>query len=148
MKTTTQSPPDILADLGHGLIMRRATAADAEGLADFNKLIHRDPGVTAPDEEVAAWTRDLLAGGHPTCGPNDFTIVAEQATGRIVSSMNLISQTWSYAGIPFGVGRPELVGTAPEYRNRGLVRAQFEVIHRWSAARGELVQGITGIPYY
>ena len=61
--------------------------------------------------------------------------------------MNLISQTWAYEGIPFEVGRPELVGTLPEYRNRGLVRAQFEEVHRWSAARGELVQGITGIPY-
>jgi hypothetical protein len=36
--------------------------------------------------------------------------------------MNLISQIWAYEGIPFGVGRPELVGTLPEYRNRGLVR--------------------------
>jgi hypothetical protein len=62
--------------------------------------------------------------------------------------MNLISQTWSYEGIPFGAGRPELVGTLPEYRNRGLVRLQFEEIHKWSAERGELVQGITGIPYY
>jgi hypothetical protein len=46
------------------------------------------------------------------------------------------------------VGRPELVGTLPEFRNRGLVRAQFEVIHGWSAARGHLLQAITGIPYY
>ena len=70
------------------------------------------------------------------------------ASGKIVSSLNLISQTWSYAGIPFGVGRPELVGMLPEYRNRGLVRLQFEVVHGWSAQRGELVQAITGIPYY
>jgi len=46
------------------------------------------------------------------------------------------------------VGRPELVGTDPEYRNRGLVRAQFNEIHHWSKARGEVVQAITGIPYY
>jgi hypothetical protein len=62
--------------------------------------------------------------------------------------MNLISQTWSYAGIPFAAGRPELVGTAPEYRRRGLVRAQFRVVHEMSAERKELVQGITGIPDY
>ena len=62
--------------------------------------------------------------------------------------MNLISQTWTYDGIPFGVGRPELVGTQPEYRKRGLVRAQFEVIHAFSAERGEMVQAITGIPFY
>jgi hypothetical protein len=85
---------------------------------------------------------------HPTFDAGDFTVVTEPASGRIVSSMNLISQTWRYAGIPFGVGRPELVGTLPEYRHRGLVRAQFEVIHAWSAKRGERLQAITGIPYY
>jgi hypothetical protein len=62
--------------------------------------------------------------------------------------MNLIPQTWSYEGIEFGVGRPELVGTAPEYRNRGLVRLQFDEVHKWSAERGHRVQVITGIPYY
>lgn len=36
----------------------------------------------------------------------------------------------------------------PEYRRRGLVRAQFDVIHQWSAARGQLVQVISGIPFY
>ena len=41
---------------------------------------------------------------------------------------------------------PELVGTKKEYRRRGLVRQQFEVMHEWSAERGELVQIITGIP--
>ena len=46
------------------------------------------------------------------------------------------------------LGAPSWSGTKPEYRNRGLVRAQFEAIHAWSAERGELVQGITGIPYY
>lgn len=46
------------------------------------------------------------------------------------------------------MGRPELVGTHLDYRNRGLVRAQMEVVHQWSAERGELTQGITGIPYY
>jgi hypothetical protein len=74
--------------------------------------------------------------------------VEDTKTGKIVSSLNLISQTWSYGGIEFGVGRPELVGTHADYRNRGLVRAQFEVVHQWSAERGELLQAITGIPYY
>jgi hypothetical protein len=135
-------------DLGGGLILRRSTLADAEALADFNKMIHRDPPATEPDELVAAWTRDLFRPNHPTFSAGDFTIVEEAATGHIVSSMNLISQTWTYAGIPFGVGRPELVGTAPDYRKRGLVRRQFEVVHAWSAERGEMVQAITGIPYY
>ena len=135
-------------DLRDGLILRRATAADAEALAEFNAQVHRNPQTSDPDIYVGWWVRDLMQRPHPSFVPEDFVIVEERETGRIVSSLNLISQTWSYEGIPFGVGRPELVGTAPEYRRRGLVRLQFEVIHAWSAARGEVVQAITGIPYF
>lgn len=136
----------ILRDLGDGLVMRRSTPEDADALAEFNGKIHGENEVDT--QRVAAWTHDLLARPHPTLQPDDFTIVEESATGRIVSSLNLIPQTWAYDGIEFPVGRPELVGTLPEFRARGLVRAQFEEIHKWSAARGDMVQGITGIPYY
>lgn len=143
---TTHSRGEVLRNLGNGLILRRATVADAEALVEFNARIHGSPN--SPDHRVGIWTRDLMTRPHPTCGPSDFTIVEESATGKIVSSLNLISQTWTYGGISFGVGQPDLVGTEPEYRNRRLVRAQFEVIHQWSARRGEMVQAITGIPYY
>lgn len=136
----------ILRELGSGLILRRATPEDADALAEFNARIHGEN--EADRQRVAAWTRDLLARPHPTLSPDDFTIVEETASGRIISSMNLIPQTWTYEGIEFGVGRPELVGTLPEFRNRGLVRVQFEEVHRRSAERGHLVQGITGIPFY
>ena len=140
--TTFQLP----IDLGDGLVLRAASAGDADYLAAFNARVHGSDPQDA--EMVAAWTRDLLSGHHPTVSPSDFTIVAEGKTGKILSSLCLISQTWSYGGIPFGVGRPELVGTDPDYRNRGLVRKQFEVVHSWSRQRGQPVQIITGIPYY
>ncbi|MBN1453519.1 MAG: GNAT family N-acetyltransferase [Anaerolineales bacterium] len=138
----------ILKDLGAGLILRRSTPEDADALADFNAHVHSDDGPDKPDERLAAWTRDLLMRPHPTFSPDDFTIVEETATGRIVSSLNLIPQTWTYEGIPFDVGRSELVGTLPEFRKRGLVRIQYEEIHRWCAERGLVVQAITGIPYF
>ncbi|MBM3151272.1 MAG: GNAT family N-acetyltransferase [Chloroflexi bacterium] len=147
MKITLNNRP-VLRDLGDGLALCRSTREDADGLAEFNSRIHSDSGFDKPDEQVGAWVRDLLTLPHPTFHSDDFTIVAEAASGRIVSSLNLISQTWAYDGIPFGVGRPELVGTLPDYRGRGLVRLQFEEVHRWRAGRGELVQGITGIPFY
>jgi hypothetical protein len=140
--------PTLIRDLGHGLILRRSTPEDADALSEFNAWIHGDIAASVLEEKVGVWVRDLLTCPHPTFNPGDFTIVEDSTTGKIVSSLNTISQTWTYAGIPFGVGRPELVGTHPDYRNRGLVRAQFDVIHEWSAARGELVQAITGIPYY
>ena len=137
-----------IRDLGDGLILRRATLADTEKLVAHNADVLRDPGVEDPDEGVAVWTRDLMAGVRPTSDVGDFTVVEETRTGAIVSSLCLISQTWSYGGIEFGVGQPELVGTHPETRRRGLVRAQFEEVHRWSAERGHRMQVIIGIPYF
>ncbi len=135
-------------DLGDGLVLRWATPADTKALAEFNVRIHSD-NPEAPDTWLAHWTTDLMRGDHPTTSASDFTVVVdENAEGKIVSSLNLISQTWEYDGIPFAVGRPELVGTDADYRRRGLVREQFTAVHAKSAARGELVQAITGIPWY
>lgn len=138
--------PFILKDFGEGLILRRATPRDVSRLSAFNARIHGDDPYDA--EAVAVWTRDLLSKPHPTFQPGDFLIVENYGTGEIVSSMCLISQTWTYEGVPFQVGRPELVGTDPTYRNQGFVRTQFEMLHEWSRQRGELAQVITGIPYY
>ena len=135
-------------DLGGGLLLRRAAPADAEALAEFNATVHGDPETGQTDPAIAVWVRDLLERPHPTFRPDLFTVVEESATGKIVSSLNLIPQTWSYEGIAFGVGRVELVGTVPEYRRRGLVKTQMDVAHGWSAALGHLAQGITGIPWY
>lgn len=135
-----------LQDLGDSLILRRGRQEDADALAEFYVKVFSETG--EPAEALGVWTRDLLGRPHPTTGPNDFTIVEDTRAGRIVSALCLISQTWSYEGIPFGVGRPEIVATDPDYRRRGLVRLQMDTIHRWSAERGQLVQVITGIPWY
>ena len=128
-------------DLEDDLTLRFATPADTDALADFNVRLHEEAC-------VGANIRDLMSDNHPTCQASDFTIVEDTRTGKIVSSLCLISQTWTYSGIAFPFGQPEFVATEPEYRRRGLVRKQFEVIHALSAARGELMQGITGIPWY
>ncbi len=132
-------------DLGDGLRLRFATVDDSEALAQFNGHIHTSEGFNA---FVAHWTREFLALSHPTCGPDHVTLVEDTRTRQIVSSMCLIPQTWTFDGIPFPVGRPEAVGTDPAYRRRGLVRAQFDVLHAKSDRAGHLAQGITGIPWY
>jgi hypothetical protein len=128
--------------------MRKAAPQDRERLADFHASTLLDPGETTPDERMRAWMLDLMSGDHPTFRPSDFLLVEDTSAGKVVSSMGHISQTWTYEGIPFPFGQPEIVSTDPAYRRRGLVRAQFDEVHRWSAERGELVQGITGIPWY
>lgn len=139
---------DPVIDVGDGLVLRQATADDEDALVEFNSCVHSDHGWDTPDPRAAAWVRDLMARPHPTFQVGDFLVVEDTATGEVVSSSCLIPQTWSYAGVTFDVGRPELVGTHPDYRRRGLVRAQMEVLHRWSAERGHQVQAITGIPNY
>ena len=146
MSRSTAETKGILRDLGGGLVLRRATAEDTEPMSEFHTVV--SSLTTERNESLGAWPRDLMGGAHPTMGPGDFTLVEDTDTGAIVSSLNLISQTWTYGGIEFGVGRVELVATDPDYRRRGLVRAQMEVVHGWSAARGEKVQAITGIPWY
>lgn len=134
--------------LGNGLLLRWATPDDAEAVARFNLEFHSDDA-DEPEQFLYHWTHDLMNGRHPTTEASDFTVVVDTtADDKIVSSLCLISQTWAYAGIEFGVGRPELVATDPDYRRRGLVRMQMEAVHAMSTARGEMVQAITGIPWY
>jgi len=145
--TTSAIDPLPPRDLGGGLLLRAATAADADALAAFNAKTHAVAPSLA-DTSIAAWTRDLLERPHPTFRAEMFTIVEERASGKIVSSLNLLPQTWSFGGIPIGMGQIELVGTDPDYRRRGLVRTQMEVAHGWSARLGHLFQAISGIPWY
>ena len=128
------------------LLIRRATSADRDALAAFNADVLRYQDAAEPDDGIAAWTRDLLDGRHPRVGPEDFCLVEDTRCGRIVSSLCLIAQTWSYGGIAFDVGQPELVGTHPDYRGQGLVRRQFEILHQGSAARGQQLLALDGIP--
>lgn len=138
--------PTFIRDLGGGLILRRAALEDQDTLVRFNSIIHSESD--EPDRYVAGHTYDLVNGRLPGFQAEDFTIVEEPGTGEIVSSLCLIPQRWAYEGIPFQVGRPEIVGTARAYRRRGLVREQFAEVHQWSKQRGDLVQVITGNPWY
>ena len=133
-------------DLGDGLILRTATLADVEPLAQFSGQVF---GRDHFDEIAAMFTREYVT-AHPAVGASNVFIVEDTraASRKIVSTMLLIPQTWTYAGLPFGVGRPEMVATDPAYRRRGLVREQFDMVHALSAALGHSAQGITGIPYF
>ena len=93
---------DPIAFLDGGLILRRSTPADVDELVQFNAVVHGRPD--HPDHGVAVWTRDLLTRPHPTFHEGGVLVVEDPATHRIVSSLNLIPQTWSYAGMRFGVG--------------------------------------------
>jgi len=144
--TTPEAPA--AQDLGDGLALRWATAADSARLADFNAQAFRNEEADVPQASYRAVTLEMMSGRHPLIGAEDFVYVEDTATGAIVSSACLMRQRWEYEGIAFTVGRPEYVATDAAYRNRGLIRALCAALHERSAALGELVQGITGIPYF
>ena len=132
--------------LRENLQLRRAAAADVERLSAFNSIIHGQPN--QPSRTIAARSRSWLDGSHPVVRPADWTVVEDLTTGEIVSTCALYAQQWNYAGISFGVGQIEFVGTDPAYRRLGLVRNQFDALHADSQARGPLLQVITGIPHF
>jgi hypothetical protein len=142
--------PTYRDDLGAGLICRWSTVDDQPKIAHCLGTVFR-PSADAPlNVRAMDENRIMMGGGYPFMGPGDFAIVEDtsQPDCPIVACTCYWRHIWSYGGIPFGVGRPEMVATLPAYRGRGLVRAIFELIHARSADRGDLVQAITGIPYF
>ncbi len=134
--------------LGGGLVLRWSTPDDVERIAALSSSVFRDTIDDPPNVRNAAWTRDLGSGRHPLTTVDQGVLVEDTTTGQVVASMWLIPTAWTFGGIRFGVGRPESVVSHPDYRRRGLVRALFQAFHAHSTATGELVQAITGIPFY
>jgi GNAT superfamily N-acetyltransferase len=137
-------------DAGDGLVLRWSTVEDIERIAMLHGMVHRDSADAPPNPYYIRGVRELMSGDHHLMGPEDFAIVEDTSRegSPIVASTCLWKHTWTYEGIPFGVGRPEAVATDPAYRNRGLIRALFEMVHARSEAEGDLVQAITGIAYF
>ncbi len=143
---TDDLPSQMPLGVGDNLLLRFGRPDDREAWEDFARQIWW--GNDSSRHWASPWSSDLWSGSHPTCKPSDFTLVEDVQAGKVVSSMCIIPQTWSYGGIPFGCGQVELVATVPAYRQRGLVRKQFEVIHALGDSRGELMQCIRGINWF
>src|SRR5712691_1828940 len=137
-------------DLGNGLLLRWSEANDTEELVYLTGIVFRDGADEPPNTRAENLVRELMSGRQPLMGPRDFIVIEDtrRTEHRMVACTCFWSQTWEYEGIRFGFGRPEIVGTDPDYRNRGLVRSMFEEIHARSEAEGHLAQGITGIRYF
>jgi predicted N-acetyltransferase YhbS len=135
-------------DLGDGLVLRWSTKDDTQGVAELFQHVFRSKQEDPLNTTTYAYIHDQMSGNHPLIGPQDVALVEDTRTGTIISACSFMRTTWEYAGISFTLGRPEPVATHEDYRNRGLVRAQFGLMHERSAARGDLAQCITGIPYF
>ena len=142
--------PDYQRDLGNGLVVRWSTPVDTDDIIYLVSTVFRDGPDEPPNAALTALFRDVMSGHFPPTRAGDVAVVEDtrRREHRLVCCTCLWRLTWDYEGIPFVVGRPEIVATDQEYRRRGLVRAVFELVHARSEAEGHLAQGITGIPYF
>ncbi|KAI9344681.1 hypothetical protein BDR26DRAFT_1005950 [Obelidium mucronatum] len=130
-------------ELGDGLVLRRATAADGAALAAFNAQQHFAAVGRATADAFGAAAR------HPTLDARCFTVAAAADSGRIVSAVYSVPQLWLYAGaVPLVALRPEAVGTAADFRGRALVAKHLDAHRRWAHALGAAVLFIGGMPQY
>lgn len=137
-------------DLGDGLVLRWSNEADAEHIAELVGRIFRSNENEGPNTNLINQVRRLMRPGHPNMTPNDYAVVEDtkKEGNPIVACTCLFRHVWEYEGTSFTVGRPEIVASDPNYRNRGLIRSLFEIVHARSQVEGHPVQAITGIPHF
>lgn len=125
--------------LGDGLVLRTLrNEADVDGFAALHGII------SAAEQVTCAY----LPRRHPTTTLDDYLVVEDTRAGQIVSTTCLLPWRWRYEQVQLNVAMLEMVVTHPDYRQRGLVRAQIERFHGAVAARGYDLSVIEGIPYY
>jgi GNAT superfamily N-acetyltransferase len=123
----------------HLVLTSVSTMDDVDRLAEFNGLIH--------DAHVADVTRALIL-YHPFTRPEHWLFVTDEHTGQIVSSVCLIPWTWRYGEVELKVGEQGIVGTLPEYRHRGLIRALNRRFKELLRDEEFDLSPIEGIPYF
>ncbi|KAF9982870.1 hypothetical protein BGZ65_002418, partial [Modicella reniformis] len=162
------TPRDTTVDIGNGLIMRWSTCGDATNVANLVGECFRwstflnpmpigvipDGVIPGPHEAFSAAAKRLLSGKNATMMDRDYALVEDtkrRKTGKnpIVACVSLHRTRAYYGCVDLFFGKPELVASDPEYRNRGLIRRLIlEMIHPESEARGDALQFIPGIPHF
>ncbi len=132
--------PSVREPLAAGLVLRAVeSGGEVERLADFNGRIH--------GEDVTVLTRRLLL-DHPRTRARHWLLVEEPSSGRIVSSLCLIPWSIRLDGVELRAGEMGIVGTEPEHRRGGLIRALVARFDRILADEGFDLSHIQGIPYF
>ncbi len=122
--------------LPDGFTVREATEADHEAIIALC-------GEVFGAHEAAAVRHLLTSEGY---GPGRWTVGVDP-DGALASCCTLLTHRLRYGTVEVPAAQIEFVATRASARQRGLVRAQFDLHHRWVDEQGALVVIITGIPY-
>jgi predicted acetyltransferase len=127
-------------DLGGGLVLRNVR--DERDVREYAALHARYVSV------AEGITCEKLMHAYPGASYDDYLVVEARSTKEIIATTCLIPWDFDFAGIPLKAAMLEMVVTHPDYRRRGLVRAQMERFHQMTTERGFDLCFIEGIPYY
>ncbi|GAA4063380.1 GNAT family N-acetyltransferase [Nonomuraea soli] len=122
--------------LGDGLILRPGRPSDLDQITAL--LTERGDAADALDHRLVVEDPDV---GWDACA-----VVVDG--DRVVSTATLLDEVVRVGSVRLGAGQVELVATDRAYEGRGLVRALMAWAHERSAARGQVVQVMIGIPYF
>ncbi len=136
-----------LQTLEDGLLLRRGKPEDAEQLFEIERVEQSDDGVILADG-IGYAVRDQVLGRRLGMDASNYTVVEDTATGAIVSCLCYVPLRLRLGNVDVLAGQIEFVSTDKQYRRRGLVRRQIDIVHQWSRERGDLFTFINGIPWY
>ncbi|MBB5954134.1 putative N-acetyltransferase YhbS [Saccharothrix tamanrassetensis] len=122
--------------LPDGLVLRTAEPRDLDQIGAL--LADRGEPEDAVDHRLVV--------DDPDAGWEACAVVVDG--DRVVSTATLLDETLVLSGVEVPAGQVELVATDRDYEGRGLVRALMGWAHERSAARGQLVNVMLGIPYF
>lgn len=126
--------------VAEGLVLRTVcNQADQDAYATFNAVYNN---------ALEGASGACLLHHHPETTFDDFWLVEDETNGQIISTTCLIPWTSSYAGVELRLAQLEMVLTHPNYRGRGLLRAQMMNFERAANERGFDLCIIWGIPYF
>ena len=119
-----------------GLVLRTARPEDLDQIGAL--LTDRGEPADAVDHRLVV--------EDPEAGWEACAVVVDG--DKVVSTATLLDETLVLDGVEIPAGQVELVATDRDYEGRGLVRALMDWAHERSAARGQLVNVMLGIPYF
>ncbi|MFW9831042.1 MAG: GNAT family N-acetyltransferase [Candidatus Thorarchaeota archaeon] len=126
-------------DIGNALVVREARKSDFKAIIKHAEIVHgKDGGLL---------TNRILK-YHPNFPPKDNFIVVDSQTGKVVAFLCLLRSTCILNSIEVPVGHMEIVGTLPDYRNRGLIRKLNALFEKRAEEYQLPLLVIAGIPYY
>ena len=139
--------PAYQRELGSGLVLRWSAAADAAGVGRLMGQVwsigpHEPVNPRVVDGAIRHMSRAFPTHGAGRCGAGGRS---ERARAPDCGLRGAVAR--NVGSMPHSIASPARrhVATDPAYRNRGLVRAMFQLLHARCAAEGRLVQAITGI---